>query len=127
MSTVHSATAIRTANFADAKIMVRENLLNNNQWLIRGVLAIFARQTNDEQDAEGTKYDNKMGFNSSDAEILSSYAKQIKRWLDTPEHSRRYPCPLSVAQLALARRKMAKYSGQLVRIAQATQEPAMAA
>ena len=84
---------------------VRE-MLKNDEAVKRGLLAIYARQTADEQAAESTSHLNGIGFNGVDAPILSSFAKQLRarNWL-------------SEKQLTLARRKMTKYAGQLARIA----------
>jgi hypothetical protein len=94
--------------------MIKHNMLHNQQWLCRGILAIFARQTDDEQNVEHTRYHNSRGFNGTDAKILSSFAKQIERWNAETVH--RYPTPLSDRQLAIAARKMGKYAVQLVRV-----------
>ncbi len=100
------AERIRSASFNNAKDIVREQLLTDDAWLVRGLIAIFNRQTADEQQAERTEIHNKMGFNSSDAEILTSFAKQWqqKEWL-------------SDKQMGIIRRKLPKYSAQLARIA----------
>jgi hypothetical protein len=95
---------------------IREKLVSNDKWLVRGILAIYARQTTDEQQAEQTSHHNGVGFNGTDANILSSFAKQILSWQAT--ENPRYPSPLSPKQLDLARRKMPKYAGQLARIAE---------
>ncbi len=97
---------IKAAKFQDAKAMVRDKLATDNAWLVRGLVALFRRQTEDEQRSEDTKYQNKMGFNSADAPVLTSLARQWqeRNWLSTP-------------QIGLARRLMGKYSGQLARIA----------
>lgn len=88
------------------KEAIRTRLESNDTWLVRGLLAIFARQTAEEQSAGFTKEDNGIGFNGADAEILTSFANQIKtRGFLTPK------------QIEIARKKMLKYAGQLVRIA----------
>ena len=97
---------------------IREKLQTNDKWLVRGILAIYARQTADEKQSEQTSHHNGVGFNGTDANILSSFAKQILAWEATPEAERRYPTPLSPKQIALARRKMLKYAGQLAKIAE---------
>lgn len=121
MSNLHSADAIRSASFATAKRMVRENLAINDTWLIRGLLAIYARQTADEKSSEHTKHDNEVGFNGLDAPILSSFAKQVIQWNNTEPRFRRFNSPLSPKQMPLLRRKMAKYAGQLAKIARGSQ------
>ncbi len=91
---------------------VSTNLKKDDVWVIRGIVAIFNYQTADEQASEETKEDNGVGFNSADANILSSFAKQIQKW--NPDKLR---TPLSPKQFIIARKKMVKYSGQLARIA----------
>lgn len=85
---------------------IKANIANNNNWLIRGLLAIFNNQTSDEQSAGTTTHDNGIGFNGVDAEILSSFATHYKL--------RGF---LSPKQIQIARKKMLKYSGQLTDIA----------
>ena len=99
---------------------IREKLVSDDRWLVRGILAIYARQTSDERSNQTTVYQNGIGFNGRDAAILSSFAKQILAWEATPVEDRRYSFPLSThvkGQLPLARRMMLKYAGQLARIA----------
>jgi hypothetical protein len=95
---------------------IREKLVSNDKWLIRGILAIYAKQTADEKSSQTTKHTNGVGFNGHDATILSSFAKQILSWQAT--ENPRYPSPLSPKQFALARRAMPKYAAQLARIAE---------
>lgn len=111
-----TADQIRGTDLADARGMIQHNLVSD-RWAIRGLLAIYSRQTADEQSSEGTKHHNGVGFNGSDAPILSSLAKQVLRWEATPVWQRPYSSPLSGKQLLLLRRKLVKYSGQLARIA----------
>lgn len=73
----------------------------------KGVLAIYAYQTAVEQSSESTCNDNGVGFNGADAPILSSFAKQLQKGRT-----------LSAKQIAIARKKMVKYAGQLLKIAQ---------
>ncbi len=91
---------------------IRDNLQNDNHWLVRGVVAVYEYQTADEQVSEETRESNGIGFNAVDAGIMSSFAKQIKKWDPVKFNS-----PLSPKQLVIARKKMIKYSGQLARIA----------
>lgn len=88
------------------KEYIKKQLLTDTRWLMRGVVAIFEKQTYDEQQTESTKEHNGVGFNGVDAEILSSFAKQIKAGRT-----------LSVKQTAIAQKKMPKYAGQLLSIA----------
>ena len=88
------------------KEFIREGLNVSDKWLIRGLLAIYAHQTNDEQNSEMTVEDNGIGFNGCDATILSSIAKQVQR-----------SGTMSPKQTVIVRKKMLKYSGQLAKIA----------
>ncbi len=97
---------IKSASLHAATKLVKDKLLTDDAWLVRGLVAIYNRQTADEQRAEETKLHNRVGFNGSDANILTSFAKQ---W-----QSRQW---LSDKQMGLARRKMVKYAGQLVKVA----------
>jgi hypothetical protein len=98
---------------------VRNKLETNNQWLIRGLVAIYNKQEADEQVARQTKKANGVGFTGVDAFILSEFAVQVIDW---QEGRGKYRHALSLRQLALARKKMLKYAGQLARIANEKQE-----
>lgn len=94
-----------------AKKWTKEAILlrleKSDEWLIRGLLAIYAKQTEEEKVAELTKEHNGIGFNGVDANILTDLAKQYQR-------TNGY---MSIRQIALIRKKMKKYAGQLARIA----------
>ena len=85
---------------------IREGLNTKLPWLLRGVVAIYERQTSDEQKSGETRHHNKMGFSALDAPFLSSIAEQIKAGRN-----------LSQKQIESARRCMGKYAGQLTSIA----------
>lgn len=85
---------------------IRFKMEMDNIWLIRGLMAIYNHQTEDEKASALTKHENGIGFNGVDANILTLFAKHYK------EHGW-----LSNRQLALIRKKMAKYAGQLAKIA----------
>jgi hypothetical protein len=86
--------------------MIRSRLKDSDQWLLRGLLAIYSKQTLDEQIQSQTRHDNMVGFNALDASFLSSLAEQYlkKGSLTTP-------------QIKACRKAMLKYSGQLAKIA----------
>lgn len=92
---------------------IKENLKTNDLWVIKGVLAIYKYQTEEEQAVGCTKINNGVGFNGCDDIIMSSFAEQIKEW----EKFKKYSSPLSKKQLTIARKKIIKYSGQLSKIA----------
>ncbi len=103
---MNTAEKIKSVKFAEAKGIVRQMLLENDEWLVRGLVALHNRQTEDEKRSQDVKYLNKRGFNSADAGLLSSFAEQWKRrnWL-------------SDKQMTRTRGMMLKYAGQLTRIA----------
>lgn len=95
----------------DAKKYTKEDiaakLATDNKWLVRGMLAIFQRQTEEEKATETTKEQNGIGFNGVDANIMTDLCNQYKR-------TNGY---LSPRQIDLIRKKMKKYAGQLTKIA----------
>jgi hypothetical protein len=76
--------------------------LTNDKALFRAIIKIYERQTLDEQEAEETSERNGVGFSGCDANILSSFAKQliVKGYL-------------SPKQITIARKKMPKYWKQI--------------
>jgi len=96
---------------------IKEMLKSDDAAVCRGILAIYNMQTIDEQATEHTHYHNGVGFNGIDAKILSSFAKQIQSW----RVEKKYKRPLSEKQMTYARKKIVKYAGQLVSIANANQ------
>jgi hypothetical protein len=91
------------------KATIRAKLETSDAWLTRGLVAIYNKQTDSEQNDGQTHEDNGIGFNGADAELLSSYASQfIARGFLTPK------------QIEFTRKKMLKYSGQLAKIANGT-------
>lgn len=91
---------------ADAVRLLKAKLMVDNDWLRRAIVAIFEQQTSDEQRTEQTREHNNRGFNGVDAELMTSFAKQVLRG-----------SMLSEKQLSIARRKMLKYAGQLLKLA----------
>ena len=100
---------------------IKARLATDDRWLFRAVVAIYEKQTADEQESEETRENNGIGFSGVDACILSSLAKQILDWQGGRST---YRTPLSPRQIEIARKKMAKYAGQLSRIAAARTAPA---
>jgi len=86
--------------------LIRERLLLSDKWVTQGVIRIYEQQTSEEQNSDATFENNGVGFNGTDALPLSNFAKfAIKTGF------------LTKRQMAYARNKMLKYSGQLARIA----------
>jgi len=95
-------------------MMIKSNIKEGTwEWVARALEVIHSRQTADEQNSGETQHNNSIGFNGLDAQILSSFATQVKKWKATPVDNRLHPVPLSPKQLIIARNKMAKYAGQL--------------
>lgn len=90
---------------AITKDEIAVKLITDTRWLERGILAIYNKQTYEEQASESTLKNNGVGFNGVDAYILSSFAKQLL----AGNH-------LSKKQRILAAKKMPKYAGQLLQI-----------
>ena len=89
------------------KAMIQDALTKSDKFVERAILALYERQTAEEQAYAMTEEDNGMGFNGQDAELLSSYAEWIKKsW---KEEGKR----LSDKQRAIARKKLPKYWAQL--------------
>lgn len=92
---------------------IRALLDRSNYAVEEALLRLYDRQTADEQSREATVERNGMGFGAFDAAFLSSLAVQVR------ENRRGYPKGqrLSVKQMALARRKVMRYAGQLALVA----------
>lgn len=88
----------------------KQNLGMNPQWAIRGLMRIYREQTENEKAIDRTEENNGVGFTGTDAEILSSFAKQVEK--DTGK----YPLALSPKQMAILFKRMPKYAGQLYRL-----------
>ena len=83
---------------------LKELLLINNRAVERAITVIYSYQTIGEQAENQTYSANGVGFNQFDSAILSSFAQQ----LEEGKH-------LSSKQLAIARNKITKYTGQLLK------------
>lgn len=85
---------------------IQYKMKTDDRWLIKGLLAIYKRQTDDEQSSGATKHDNGVGFNGVDSSFLSNAAVfYMKAGFLTPKH------------MAAVRKAMHKYAGQLAQIA----------
>lgn len=85
---------------------IKTKIQDNQEWLERAVLAIYQRQTEDEQIHEATIEHNKVGFSGVDAKYMS----WIAGWIASGRH-------LSGKHLDKTRTRMTKYAGQLTKIA----------
>lgn len=98
---------------AEAKVWDRDEVLalleRSNEATGRALYGLFERQTADERATNSTKVHNGRGFNGRDAEFLSSIAKKL------PD----YEYKLTERQLPHVRRKLRKYTRQLLEIIEA--------
>jgi hypothetical protein len=108
---MHPTDAILTASKKNAIDMIKDNLAVNDTWVKRAILVVFAAQTASEQCSETTREHNGVGFNGTDAQILSSFAKQI---IDFEAGRSKFRSPLSPKQMVIARNKIRKYAGQIL-------------
>lgn len=94
--------------------LVMSKFARDDRFAVNLLLALYARQTADEQLAQATGHDNGVGFNGTDANILSSFAEQVirNRRMRSAGGST-YSSDLSPKQMTLLRTKMVKYGKQL--------------
>lgn len=90
------------------KPFLQRKLGTEPTWALHGLLRIFERQTADEQRRDVTVERNGVGFTGMDAEILSSFAHQIKQGR-----------MLSEKQMTIVFEKMPKYWRQLLEVSDA--------
>ena len=82
-------------------------LLEKNDVVVcRSLMQMYSLQDDDEQIYKETTKRNGVGFNGIDAKLLSSFAE----FYETYHY-------LSNKQIAIARKKLVKYSGQITRLA----------
>ena len=84
--------------------MLKTQLATRPQQAIKGLMRIYANQTESEQSSGIVISNNGIGFVHVDSEILTSFAKQERG-------------SLSEKQLAILYKKMPKYAGQLINTA----------
>lgn len=110
-------------------------LLENDRILCHAIVELYHQQEADEKASQATRHDNGRGFSGFDAEILSSFAEQV---ITRKEQERAGTLPtgyglLSPKQLAITRKRVPRYAGQLLRLAaarkaaRAQEEPAQPA
>lgn len=83
-------------------------LMSNDKAVYRAIVAIYRRQTPNEQSIGVTVEHNGEGFTAIDSMLFSSFAQQILAGRT-----------LSYKQLQLARAGMKKYWAQLIKVAEA--------
>ena len=87
------------------KEFVKKKLSTDPVWARHALLKIYEFQTQEEQRAGDTQFNNGVGFTGTDGRILTSLAQQLQK--------KRY---LSDKQMALVFKKMPKYWIQVVKI-----------
>lgn len=85
------------------EVFVKEKLHTDDQWAKRALVVVFNNQTESEQAADCTVEHNKVGFTGPDAELLSSFAKNLKKFGG-----------LSPKQMLWLKKLMPKYHAQVV-------------
>ena len=80
----------------------KKMIANDYAWAVRALVRIYENQTADEQEIGATVHHNSVGFNGVDAELLTSFAQQVKQGRS-----------LSPRQRQFLHKKMPKYAGQL--------------
>ena len=87
--------------------------------VFRALIALYAKQTEDEQCSENTHHSNAMGFNANDAAYCSSVAKSALSYQAFCKAKGLAFTGLTPKQSKAIAKKIAKYSGQLAKIAEA--------
>lgn len=85
---------------------IRAMVSTNAAWATRALVRIYDNQTESEKDTDSTHNLNGIGFSGADAEILSSFAKQVIAGRT-----------LSTKQMAIVYKKMPRYARQLMEAA----------
>lgn len=98
------------ATVESIKERIDSNDAINDAFAVRCMMKIYKYQTASEQAYGDTHEDNDVGFSGADAEILSSFAKQVEKW---ENNKNGFETPLSERQLRIVRKKMCKYTKQL--------------
>lgn len=89
---------------ANTTLFVRQQLSTKPEWAVKALVRIFQEnQTADEQSDQLTKHNNGIGFSGTDAQFLSSLAKQFI--------AKDY---LSEKQVGFVLKKMPKYVRQVI-------------
>ena len=84
------------------KDYIKNQLATNQAWAIRALVKVYTLQTLDEQASDRTSHNNGIGFSGVDANILSSFAKQVNAGRN-----------LSPKQMAIVFKKMPRYHKQV--------------
>lgn len=87
-----------------SEAILKEKLASDQRIALKGLLRIYEGQTDGEKAMHGAVYDNGIGFNATDAEILTSLAQRVLA-----------NKPLTEKQMAVVYKTMPKYAGQIFR------------
>lgn len=101
--TLSRKKAIGTNGQLYTESQVRNLIATNDVWLYAALKFLFAKQTQDEQAVNTTRYTNRVGFSQAHASKLSYYAK----WILSGRQ-------LSGNHLIIARKYASKYAGQVL-------------
>jgi hypothetical protein len=93
------------------KDLIKDKIATDDRWLYRGILAIWRNQTKSEKLAVNTHLNNGIGFSGPDGVFLTSLGNILRG-----QEKRGLPLKLSEKQTYVARKRMAKYAGQLYNI-----------
>ena len=99
---------------------VKDKLVNDERWMLRGMYAVYQRQTEDEKQIEDTRESNGVGFSGIDGGILTSFSNQmVKRNFVSRMNQQDISLRdfFSDKQAVYVRKYMPRYARQLVRIA----------
>lgn len=94
------------------KSKIQSLVTNNEKAAIRALKVVYANQSDFEKEVGTTVADNGIGFTGSDAELLTSFAKQYQR-----------AGFLTNAQLAILKFRIKKYWRQLLKAVEAKGQP----
>jgi len=87
------------------KELLKELFLKNDEAIVRAMLRIYDKQTEDEKISEYTRDDNGVGFSGVHGEIMTKFSKFYQE--------RKY---LSFKQMVVIKKIMPKYAGQLLKL-----------
>lgn len=110
MTTITTSPVVKVHTSESIKALLE----TSSKAVEKGILVIYDRQTQDEKSTESTNHQNGVGFSGVDAEILSSFAAQILR---KQGRGQALGTCLSEKQMAIAKKKIARYSRQLAEVA----------
>lgn len=108
-------TTVRITKKA-TKEFVKLQLHTSASWAKKALITIYDNQTDDEAQHGHTSDLNGIGFTGTDAEILTSFAKQLMR-----------RGSLSPKQMVIVHKKMPKYWKQIISVSDQTKLNAMVA